>query len=71
MTDTNRTKYRVFHRTWWRNNPSWPDGREPGVGVAHFICYVRGEEEARQVCRQWNSTHDPGHLSDKAEYEEA
>lgn len=70
MTDNDRIKYRVFHRTWWRKNPSWPDGREPGVGVPHLICYVRGEEEAREVCRQWNAAHDPGYLSDKAEYEE-
>ncbi len=21
--------YKVFHRTWWKNNPEWPDGLEP------------------------------------------
>ena len=71
MIDTDNTKYRVFHRTWWRKNPTWPDGREPGVGPSHFICYARGEDEARRICREWNASHDPGHLSDKAEYEEA
>ena len=26
-------------------------------------------EQARAICRRWNSSHDPGHLSDKAEWE--
>lgn len=63
--------YKVFHRTWWKPNPSWPDGREPGVGERHFICWAETEQEAREVCKQWNSTHEPGLLSDKAEYDEA
>lgn len=29
----------VYHRTWWKKNPAWPDGREPGVG----ICQVNGD----------------------------
>lgn len=62
--------YTVFHRTWWRRNPDWPGGREPGVGKRHFIAKVWSEEEARQLCREWNQSHDPGLLSDKAEYEE-
>lgn len=62
--------YTVFHRTWWKRNPDWPDGREPGVGKRYFIAKVWNEEEARQLCREWNQSHDPGLLSDKAEYEE-
>jgi hypothetical protein len=65
------TKFRVFHRTWWKANPSWPDGREPGIGPRRHIAYVWSEEEAREACRAWNATHSPGLLSDKAEYEEA
>ena len=60
----------VFHRTWWRPNPSWPDGREPGVGAKTYIARRVTEEEARAICREWNATHDPGPLSRKAEYEE-
>ena len=59
----------VFHRTWWRKNPSWPDGREPGVGKRTYIARRVTEEEAREICREWNATHDPGPLSRKAEYE--
>jgi hypothetical protein len=62
--------YTVFHRTWWKQNLSRPDGREPGAGERHFIAKVRTEEQARQLCREWNQSHDPGFLSDKAEYEE-
>lgn len=61
-------KYQVFHRTWWIKNPDWPDGREPGVGPRHVIGYADTDEEAREMCKQWNDTHDPGELSDKAEY---
>ena len=62
--------YKVFTRTWWRRNPSWPGGREPGAGRKYTIVKnVQTEEEARQICKQYNDTHDPGFLSRKAEYE--
>ena len=45
--------YRIFKRTWWKENPSWPNGLEPEAGERH---YVRGrfetEEEARAECRR-------------------
>lgn len=63
--------YHVFHRTWWVENPSWPNGLEPGAGEKHTIGYVDTEKGAREVCQEWNDEHDPGRLSDKAEYEEA
>lgn len=63
--------YRVFHRTWWRRNPKWPGGREPGAGRQYTIRRnVPTEAEAQQLCREWNANHDPGPLSDKAEYDE-
>jgi len=63
--------YKVFSRTWWINNPAWPDGREPGAGRKHTIAErVETQEEAREICRQWNATHKPGRLSRKAEFEE-
>lgn len=62
--------YNVFHRTWWKRNKSWPGGREPHCGRKHYIQKrVATEDEARSICRQYNSTHEPGFLSDKAEYE--
>jgi hypothetical protein len=64
--------YRVFHRRWWRNNPAWPNGREPDGGAKKSIIArnVATEDEARAICAAWNATHKPGKLSDKAEYEE-
>jgi hypothetical protein len=61
--------YRVFHRAWWKESPGWPNGLEPCPGERHFICWADSEEEARAACRSWNAKHDPGRLSDKAEYE--
>ena len=64
--------YDIFHRTWWIKNPDWPDGKEPGAGTKHYIAKgVSTESLAQEMCRDWNSIHDPGELSDKAEYEAA
>lgn len=63
--------YRVFTRTWWRRNPSYPGGREPGAGRKYTLRWnVETEDEARAICRQYNETHEPGFLSRKAEYEQ-
>ena len=64
-------RFEVFHRTWWRNNPDWPDGREPGVGQSRHIGWAQTEARARYMCRQWNASHDAGPLSDRAEYSAA
>lgn len=62
-------RYNVFHRTWWRRNPSWPDGREPGAGRKTYLRRGVTLEEARQLCAEYNRTHNPGFLSRKAEFE--
>lgn len=62
--------YRVFTRTWWKRNPNWPGGREPGTGRKYSIArFVETEEQARAIARRYNDSHDPGFLSRKAEYE--
>lgn len=61
--------YRCFTRTWWRINPAWPDGREPGAGAKRTVAVMMTEEGAREFCEQWNKTHKPGKLSRKCEYE--
>lgn len=62
--------YYVFHRTWWRSNPSWPGGREPKAGRKTTIArHVETEEQARELCRQWSARHPPGRLSRRAEYQ--
>lgn len=63
--------YNVFVRTWWINNPSWPDGREPGAGKKRYIRKHVTEADAQAICREYNATHNPGRLSKKAEYESA
>ena len=62
--------YQTFTRTWWRENPSWPDGREPHAGRKCYYGRYGTEEEAREACREWNDTHNPGRLSKKMEYKE-
>ncbi len=69
---TLKGKYNVFVRNWWKLNPSWPDGLEPDGGARKM--YLKGcqgltLEEARQACKAWNDTHNPGKLSRKAEFE--
>lgn len=66
-----QTYYNVFHRTWWTPNPEYPQGLEPCVGKRHYIAKHVTEEDARELCKEWNASHDPGPLSDKAEFEEA
>lgn len=63
--------YRVFTRTWWTKNPSYPGGREPAPGRKTTLQRgIKTEEEARGICKTWNASHNPGFLSRKAEYEE-
>lgn len=60
--------FRVFVRTWWKPNPSWPEGREPSVSRGRTLRRNLTEEEARTFCREWNASHDPGKWSKKCEY---
>ena len=64
-----QTYYDVFHRTWWQPGPN--GGRVPGAGTRHYIQRHVTEDDARELCREYNATHEPGFLSDKAEFEEA
>jgi hypothetical protein len=63
--------YNVFTRTWWKPNPAWPDGLEPSPGKRRYLARGVSRERALQICEEWNSTHKPGRLSKKAEFEEA
>lgn len=65
------TYYNVFHRTWWQANRNWPGGREPGAGTRHYIKKHVTRADALELCEEWNNSHEPGFLSDKAEFEEA
>ena len=62
--------YRTFTRTWWKENPTWPNGLEPCAGRCHYMGHYATEAEAQNACRIWNATHEAGHLSRKMEYDE-
>lgn len=66
-----RRRFKMFTRTWWKLNASWPDGREPSMGPKHTLGYADSEEEAIRFCREWNGANKPGKLSKKCEYEES
>jgi len=61
--------YKVFTRTWWKENTSYPNGLEPCPGRKHTLQEgIDSEAEAREICQEYNATHKPGRLSRKAEY---
>lgn len=68
MKTGSAVSYRVFTRTWWKNNPAWPNGLEPCAGRQTTIGRHLTEDEARAMCARWNAEHKPGRLSRKAEY---
>lgn len=48
--------YRIFKRTWWRENPSWPNGLEPGPGKRHYVRdYYDTEAKCQLVCQRLNT----------------
>lgn len=62
--------YKTFTRTWWKVNPSWPNGLEPCAGKKNYRAgdIYDTEERAREACKIWNNSHKPGKLSRKMEY---
>jgi len=67
--DRKEKMYKTFIRTWWKLNPKWPNGLEPHAGRKVYCNTCSTEEEARACCKAYNSTHEPGRLSKKMEYE--
>lgn len=65
--------YDVFHREFWKpaTSPGWPGGREPGPGDKTYLAHGVSWSEAREICKEWNASHDPGPYSRKAEFEES
>ena len=61
--------WKVFTRTWWRDNPEWPNGLEPCMGPKRKIGTAHSIEDARRMCREYNAANPPGRLSRKAEFE--
>jgi hypothetical protein len=66
----NPKTYYCFTRTWWKRNPTWPDGREPQAGRKHTVARNLTYDEAWRFCKDWNAAHKPGFLSRKCEFDE-
>lgn len=62
--------YYCFTRTWWKHNPAWPNGREPGAGPKRAVTKNLTYSQAQAFCKDWNAKHDPGPLSRKCEFDE-
>lgn len=59
-------KYNVFVRNWYRRE----GGRiVPGAGRKSYLARKVDGATARRYCDEYNSTHKPGPLSRKAEFE--
>lgn len=70
--------YTTFTRTWWRWEYRASEVsvlnktgrvRVPGAGPRRYHGHNLTYEEARAMCQRWNSTHNPGPLSRKMEFE--
>lgn len=62
--------YHVFVRTWWKEVTDRYGTKKlvPHMGRKYTLAHVGTEQEARQICKEYNDTHNPGKLSRKAEY---
>ena len=65
--------FTTFIRNWWKESTDkvnrWPDNLEPGpTARKQEMGTYQKEEDARQACQHYNSTHKPGRLSRKMEY---
>lgn len=67
----NGKTYDVFVRDWWReataSDGKWPNNLVPCTGEKTYIARDVTEEEAREICEEYNNTHEPGRYSRKAE----
>ena len=63
--------YDVFHRTWWKENPAWPDGLEPCPGKRTYLAQHVTYADSQEIVAAYARTHSPGRLSRKAEIERA
>ena len=75
MIEGTAKSYRVFVRNWWRweynDSGEAPPRRlvpNPGARKTSLARHMT-EGEARALCHEYNTTHNPGPLSRKAEYE--
>lgn len=61
--------FEVFVRNWWRLDERGVRRPHPGA-PKRKLAVVSTEAEARRRAQAYNSSHDPGPLSRKAEFRE-
>lgn len=63
--------YNVFVRNWWKWEKSQYGKRlVPAIGARKtYLAHNVSESVARQICKEYNETHNAGVLSRKAEFE--
>lgn len=61
-------KYVIFTRNWWKQNARTGQLEPDSSARKTTVGYAQTETEAREFCREWNNSHNPGKLSRKAEY---
>lgn len=61
--------YKVFTRTWWKENIDWTNGLEPHAGRKTTLGIYNTDIEAHKRCQDYNDNNNPGRLSRKAEFE--
>ena len=61
--------YEVFIRNWWRKDSKGNLIPDP-TADKELLNYCDTEDEARSLCKEYNSENEPGELSRKAEYRE-
>lgn len=66
---TEQKIYTVFIRNWWKVNKTWPEGLEPDPHARKTVLRRNlSHDEAVQCCKDYNTNHNPGKLSRKAEF---
>ena len=61
--------YQTFTRNWWKMRENGQLEPAPRARKTYYS-KVNTEEQARKLCKEYNSTHRPGKLSRKMEYQQ-
>lgn len=62
------TTYKVFHRTWWKYNPKYPNNKEPHAGRKTIIARHKTFEQAIDIKNTWNALNKETHFGRRAEF---
>lgn len=65
--------YDVYIRRWWAEaapdeRHKWPKGLVPKLGRKTYLARRVSRDQALEICERYNTTHNPGRYSLKAEF---